>query len=71
LIEKGSNQIEPHRLVRRQRCAAFRADFAPSQHADEDLEERQGNRQADPAQTRDIEACGKVGEINFTERKVK
>ena len=50
LVEKRSDQIEAHRLPVSERRAAFRADLAPAQHAEEDLQERHGDRQADPAQ---------------------
>ena len=56
LVEERPDQIEAHRLSGRQRRAALRADLAPSQHADKNLQEGHGDRHADPAQARNINA---------------
>ena len=45
LIEECADHIVAHRLPGGERRAALRADLAPSQHADENLQERHGNRQ--------------------------
>ena len=64
LVEEGADQIVAHRLPGRQRRAAFRADDAPSQHADEDLKEGHGDRKADPAQARN-DRCARRGRKNW------
>ena len=71
LVEEGSDHIEAHRLPRRERRAAFRADLAPSQHADKNLQERHGDRQRDPAQARNIDARGKIGQIDLAQREIQ
>ncbi len=71
LVEECSDQIEAHRLSCRQRRAALRADLAPSQHADKNLQEGHGNRHADPAQARYIDARRKLGEIDLAQREIK
>ena len=71
LVEEGSDQVEAHRLPRRQRRAALGADLAPAQHADEYLQEGHGDREADPAQARNIDARGKLGQIDLAQREVE
>ncbi len=72
LVEEGSNQVEAHRLARPQRRAAFGADLAPPQHADEDLQEGHGDGNADPAETRKIiDARCKLDEVDLAQRKVE
>ena len=71
LVEEGSDHVEAHRLPGRQRRAALRADLAPSQHADEYLQERHGNRHADPAQAGNVDAANKLGKVDLAQREIQ
>ena len=71
LVEEGSDHVEAHRLPGRQRRAALRADLAPSQHADEYLQERHGNRHADPAQAGNVDAGDELGKIDLAQREIQ
>jgi len=71
LVEEGSDHVEAHRLPGRQRRAALRADLAPSQHADEYLQKRHGNRHADPAQAGNVDARNELGKIDLVQREIK
>ena len=71
LVEERPDHVEAHRLPRAERRAALRADLAPSQDADENLQEGHGNRQPDPAQARNIDARRQVGEIGLAEREIE
>ena len=56
LVEERADQVEAGRLHDAERRAAFGADDAPAQHADEDLQEGRRDRQRNPAHARHIEA---------------
>src|SRR5207253_11091120 len=71
LVEEGSDHVEGHRLPGRQRRAALRADLAPSQDADEYLQERHGNRHADPAQAGNVDAGDEVGKVDLAQREIQ
>ena len=71
LVEEGPDQVEAHRLPCLERRAAFGADLAPAQHAEEDLQEHHGNRQPDPAQALDADARGEIVQIDLAQRKIK
>jgi hypothetical protein len=66
-----ADQVEAHRLPGLERRAALHADLAPAQHADENLKECHGDRQADPAEARKIDAGRQIGKIGLAQRKIK
>jgi hypothetical protein len=71
LIEEGSDHIEAHRLFGRQWRPALRTDHTPPQNADQNLQERDGNREPDPPQTGNVEARSQLGQIYLAQREIQ
>ena len=71
LVEEGSDHVEAHGLPGRQRRAALGADLAPSQHADEYLQERDGDREANPAKAGHVDTGQQRGKIDLAQREIQ
>ncbi|MHC2235913.1 hypothetical protein ACVI8L_004252 [Bradyrhizobium diazoefficiens] len=71
MVEEGSDHVVAHGPAELERRTAFGADLAPAQHADEDLQERDGDRDADPEQAGYGEARQKFGQIDLAQRQVE
>ncbi|GCC46863.1 hypothetical protein chiPu_0030905, partial [Chiloscyllium punctatum] len=71
LVEEGADHVEAHRLRGPKRRAALDADLTPAQHPEKDLQERDRDGEAEPAQALDLDAGGEIVQIDLAQREIE